>query len=131
MSVHRLSSFLAPVTVAAVLLAGCGSSKPSYCSKVSDLKKSVENLTSVTSVSGLTNQLSTIETKAKDTVNAAKSDFPSETSAVTSSVNALQATVKQLPQSPSAAQIATLTKQAGATVTAVKDLANATSSKCG
>lgn len=131
MSLHRRSSFLAPLAVAAVLLAGCGSSKPSYCSKVSDLQKSVQNLTSVTSVSGLTNQLSTIESKAKETVNAAKSDFPSETSAVTNSLNALQATVKQLPQSPSAAQIATLTKQAGATVTAIKDLASATSSKCG
>jgi len=131
MSLHRLSSLLAPVALAAVLLAGCGSSKPAYCSKVSDLKKSVQALTSVTSVSALTSQLGTIESNAKDAVAAAKSDFPSETTAVKSSLDALQTTVKQLPQSPSAAQIATLAKQAGTALTSVQDLASATSSKCG
>jgi len=130
MSMHRLSSLLAPVAVAAVLLAGCGSSKPSYCSKVSDLKKSVEGLTSVTSVSALTSQLSTIESDAKDVVASAKSDFPSETTAVRSSLDALQTTVKQLPSSPSAAELATVASQAAASFTAVKNLASATSSKC-
>lgn len=131
MSTYRLPSFVAPVAVASVLFAGCGSSKPAYCSKVSDLKKSVQNLSSVTSVSALKTQLSTIENTASEVVNSAKGDFPTETSAITTSVDALRATVKQLPQSPSAAQLATVAQQGSAAVTAFKNFENATSSKCG
>ena len=80
------------VAVALVALAGCGSSKPAYCSDRTNLENSVKNLPSVTSssgISGLQSQLKTIKSDATSLVNAAKSDFPSETSAVKSSVDTL------------------------------------------
>jgi hypothetical protein len=40
-----------------VALAGCGSSKPSYCSKVSDLKSSVQSLSSVNVIQNGTSSL--------------------------------------------------------------------------
>ena len=78
--------------VALIALAGCGSSKPAYCSDRTTLENSVKNLPSVTSssgISGLTSQISTIKSDATSLVNAAKSDFPTETSAVKTSVDAL------------------------------------------
>ena len=41
------------VAVALVALAGCGSSKPAYCSDRTNLENSVKNLPSVTSSSGI------------------------------------------------------------------------------
>ncbi len=70
--------------VALIALAGCGSSKPSYCSDRTNLENSIKNLPSVTSssgISGLKTQITTIQSDATSLVNAAKSDFPTQTSA--------------------------------------------------
>ena len=87
-----------------IALAGCGSSsKPAYCSDRTNLENSVKNLPTVTSssgVSGLKSQLTTIESDATAVVNSAKSDFPSQTSAVKTSVDALQSAVNALPVEP-------------------------------
>jgi outer membrane murein-binding lipoprotein Lpp len=121
-------------SLAVLLLAGCGSSKPGYCSKVNDLKKSVQDLPNVNVVqngtSGLTSALQKVESNAKAVVSSAKSDFPNETSALSNSLNGLAQAIKNLPSSPTAGQIATIAGQASATVTAVKNFSNATSSKC-
>jgi hypothetical protein len=128
-----------PVPVAAVaavvliVLAGCGSSKPAYCSDRSNLENSVKNLPSVTSssgVSGLKSQLGTIQNDATTLVNSAKSDFPTETTAVKSSVNALATAVKALPSSPSTAQIAALGVSAANVTSSVKSFADNSKSKC-
>ena len=116
-----------------IALAGCGSSKPAYCSDRTNLENSVKNLPSVTSssgVSGLKSQLTTIESDATAVVNSAKSDFPSQTSAVKTSVDALQSAVKALPSSPSASQIAAIGLDAKAVVSSVKSFSDASSSKC-
>ena len=71
--------------VALVALAGCGSSKPAYCSARTNLENSVKGLTNLNSssgVSGLKAQLSKIETDANTVISQAKSDFPSQTSAI-------------------------------------------------
>lgn len=57
-------------------------------------------------------------------------DFPSETSAITSSLDALKTSVAALSASPSAAQIATVTKDAGNLVSSVTSFTNASKSKC-
>jgi hypothetical protein len=121
------------ITVTAAL-AGCGSSKPAYCTHRSDLENSIKGLTSLnvsSGISGLKSQLTKIRTDATALVNSAKSDFPSETSAISSSVNALDTAVKALPSSPSAGQVATVAGAAVNVVNSVKTFTDATSSKCG
>ena len=125
---------LAFATAAAVVaLAGCGSSKPAYCTDRTNLGNSVKGLTSLTAssgISGLKSQVATIQGDATTLVNSAKSDFPSQTSAITSSVDALKSAVAALSSSPSAAQIATVTKDAASVVSSVKSFMDASSSKC-
>ena len=80
-------------TAAIVALAGCGSSKPAYCTDRTNLNNSIKGLTSLTAssgISGLKSQVNMIQSDATAVVNSAKSDFPSETSAITSSVDALK-----------------------------------------
>ncbi len=119
--------------VALIALAGCGSSKPSYCSDRTNLENSIKNLPSVTSssgISGLKTQITTIQSDATSLVSAAKSDFPTQTSAVKSSVDALQSALKALPSSPSATQIAALAADASSVVSSVKSFVDTSKSKC-
>ena len=114
---------------AAVALAGCGSSKPAYCTDRTNLQNSVKGLTS-SGISGLKSQLKQIQSDASTLVSSAKGDFPSETSAITSSVNTLKSSVTALPSSPSAAQIAIVTRDAAGVVSSVKSFVDASNSKC-
>jgi hypothetical protein len=120
-------------TVALFALAGCGSSKPAYCSDRTNLENSVKNLPSSVSsngISSLPSEVTTIKNDATKVVSAAKSDFPSETSAVKSSVDTLQSAVKALPSSPSATQIAAVAANAASVVSSVKSFTDASKSKC-
>ena len=119
--------------VALIALAGCGSSKPGYCTDRTNLESSIKGLTSLngsSGISGLQSQLKTIQSDANALVSSAQSDFPSETSAIKSSVDSLESAVKALPSSPSAGQIATIAVNAASVVSSVKTFTDATSSKC-
>lgn len=119
--------------VALIAVAGCGSSKPAYCSDRTNLENSIKTLPSVTSssgISGLKTQITTIQSDATSLVNAAKSDFPSDTSAVKSSVDTLASAVKALPSSPSATQIAAIAADAASVTSSVKSFVDASKSKC-
>jgi outer membrane murein-binding lipoprotein Lpp len=124
------------LVAAALIAAGCGSSnsKPAYCSDVSNLKKSVDNLKSVQLKSGALSTLQTnleeVQSDANAVVSSAKQDFPSQTSALESSVSSLSTAIKQLPSSPTAQQLASLVPRISSTVTAAKNLESATSSAC-
>lgn len=110
---------------------GCG--KPQYCSDLSTLQTAVKNLpSSATSggVSGLESQLKTIQSDATALSASAKSDFPSETNNVTSTIGQLEASIKELPSKPSAAQLATVGINASAVVNSVQAFQNATSKDC-
>lgn len=61
----------------------------------------------------------------------AKSDFPTETSALKSSIDTLSTTVKEAASSHSVATIAQIPTQPSAVVTAVNNFQSATNSKCG
>jgi hypothetical protein len=120
--------------VGLVALAGCGSSKPAYCTDRSNLENSIKGLTSLnvsSGITGLQSQLKKIQTDATALVSSAKGDFPSETSAIKSSVAALESAVKAVPSSPSAGQIATVAAAGSNVVSSVKSFTDATSSKCG
>jgi len=115
-------------------LAACGSSKPSYCSAVSDLESSIKAIPSTNIVesglNGLKSALSKVQSDAQTAINEAKGDFPNETTALKSSVDALSATVKNAVSSPTPATIAEIPAQASAVVTAVESFQSATKSKC-
>ncbi|HKG02159.1 MAG TPA: hypothetical protein VKB03_03190 [Conexibacter sp.] len=119
---------------ALVALTGCGGGgKPDYCADRDKLESSIKDLSNLSfsgGLSGLQSQLRTIQSNATTLVDSARSDFPSETRAISSSVNAFASDVRTLPSSPSPSQVASLATDAGAVVTAVKDFADATSSNC-
>ena len=125
---------VALLATVAVVVAGCGgSSKPAYCSDLSTLKSDVKDVsvpTSSSDVSELKSQFKTIQSDATALVNSAKSDFPSETSAIKSSVDTLASAVKALPSSPSTTQIAAVVSDAAGVASSVNSFSDAASSKC-
>ena len=131
----RLGLIVATVAaIALVVLVGCGSGKPSYCSERTKLENSIKGVTSLKLsgiISGLQSQVKTIQSDATSLVNSAKSDFPSQTNAVKTSVNALSSAVMALPSNPSATQIATVATSAAGVASSVKSFVDASSSKCG
>ena len=134
---HRRRAPAVAVTLvlafAAPLGAGCGSSKPSYCSKVDELELAVKDLGEIDlskGVSSVTSALSNVQSSANAAVDAAKKDFPTETGRIQSSVSTLKTAVDQVPSSPSAAQIATLALDVRSVVSAVDGFVSETKKKC-
>lgn len=126
-------SFLAVL----VVLAGCGSSKPAFCSQVSELENSIKALGSLNAqsgISGLETALAKIDTNAKTVVSSAKSEFPTQTAAIEKSVTALEATAKEVAGATSTqartTAISKLPGQVSAVGTAFSEFSNATKSKC-
>jgi hypothetical protein len=131
----KTAQAVAAVVLSATAIAACGgSSKPSYCSSVSTLESSIKALPSTNviqnGVSALESAVSKVQTEAQTAVNDAKSDFPTETSALKSSVDTLSATVKKAVSSPSPATLVQLPAQVSAVVTAANNFQSATKSKC-
>ena len=87
--------------VAAVTLPGCG--KPEYCAKKTEFNSSVTTLTSVSRTPPDPTEISTDITNVQDAgtsmINAAKSDFPSQSTALENAVNDVVATGKTLTTS--------------------------------
>ena len=67
-----LAVTLCVVAVSALLVTGCGESKPSYCSKVSGLESSVKDLGNVDVVKNGTAGVKDALTKVKDNLAAVK-----------------------------------------------------------
>jgi hypothetical protein len=133
--ISRLPWILLVLAIAASVAVGCGGSdKPAYCSNVSDLKQSVDDLKGVKiergALSTLRTDLQKVQSNANAVVSSAKQDFPSQTSALKSSVSSLSTAVKQLPASPTAQQLVPLVLMVRSVVTAAKGLGSATSSAC-
>ena len=120
---------------AALLATGCGGSdKPAYCSNVSDLQQSVNDLRGVKlergALSTLQTDLKKVQSNANAVVSSAKEDFPSQTSALKSSVSSLSTAVSQLPTSLTGPALAALVPMVRSVVTAANGLKSATSSAC-
>ncbi len=132
---RKSSATVAALVLCAAAIAACGgSSKPSYCSSVSNLKSSIKALPSTnivaTGLNGLESAVTKVQSDATTAINAAKSDFPTETSALKSSIDTLSTTVKEAASSHSVSTIAQIPAQASAVVTAVNNFQSATNSKC-
>jgi hypothetical protein len=122
------------LAIGIVALVGCSSSKPAYCTDRSNLQNAVNGLKSLNASSGTSawkSQVQMVQSAATALVNSAKSDFPSQTSAITSSVDALNSSVAALSSSPSAAAVVTVTTDASSVQSSVKNFTDATSSQCG
>jgi hypothetical protein len=127
------------LVAAAIAIVGCGSSGatstgPSFCSSLTTLKTSVKALPTTDVIKNGTNALKTatdtVVKNAHQVVDAAKHDFPNETEAITTSVNALQKTVKDIEPSASPALVAQAVGNAASVTLAVKNFASSASPKC-
>jgi Flp pilus assembly protein TadD len=124
------------VCIAALVLvvAGCGgSSKPAYCSARADLENSIKAVSSLSpssGVSALEAQFQKIKTDANKVVSQAKSDFPTETSALRTSVDTLTHAVDGLRANPSTSEIAKVAGAVSGVVTSAKSFVDASHSKC-
>jgi hypothetical protein len=125
---------LSAVALIAVAVGACGSSQPGYCGDRQDLRDAVDQLTEVNvradGVGAIRDQLRTIQADAKTLTASAQSDFPEETSAISSSVDGLASVVQDVPSSPGAADVARIGAGVAATVKAVKAFDAATSEAC-
>ena len=135
--VHPAARLIARVLCAAlvglVALAGCGGSKPAYCSARANLQNSVQQATSLSPSSGVATlqaQFKKVQTDANAVVSQAKGDFPTETSAIKSSVEALASAVSGLKTNPSASHIATVASAAASVVSSFQNFVDASKSKC-
>ncbi|MFL5817802.1 MAG: hypothetical protein ACJ76L_09380 [Conexibacter sp.] len=119
---------------ALVAVTGCGGGgKPGYCADRDALETSIKDLGNLSlsgGLSGLQSQLRTIQTNATQLVDSARSDFPSETSAINSSLSTLRTDVQQLPSSPAPKQLAAIAVEAKSVVTSVQAFKKASDSKC-
>lgn len=125
---------LIALTATAVVATGCGDSKPEFCSNVSELEESVDELGNVQLESGA---LATVQADLKEVqenvdavVSSAKEDFPSETGALESSLSGLSKAIDELPPSPTTEQLLSLTPEIGGLVKATEEFVNATESAC-
>jgi hypothetical protein len=110
-----------------------GSGKPSYCSELDNLKQSITDLSQIKVIQNGTNAVKAgfdkVKNNANATIDAAKSDFSSETSALKSSITKLGNSVSDLSSSPLTAAAA-IPGEVSAVKTATENLVNATRSKC-
>jgi len=114
----------AAVLVLAALAAGCGSSKPAYCTDASQLKTSVQDLGNVTvnvnDLSSVQTAVNKVQADATKFASDAKSAYPSQTTALKNSVSGLETAVKSAKATPSVTSVAAV----GSSVTQVKTAAS-------
>jgi hypothetical protein len=138
-SVFALRSRLAVAgvlgVVTAAALAGCGSSsKPAYCTDVTNFKNSVDQLKNdLKTPTALPAQIAKVSSTGQTALSAVKTNFAPETSAVKTSLAALENSAKQLTSSSTRLAAATaIPAQTQALVASVQSLADAAKSgKCG
>jgi hypothetical protein len=97
-------------------------------------QNSVNSLKSVqlggNTASTLKTDLQKVQSNANAVVSSAKQDFPSQTSALESSVTSLSTSVKALPPAPTPQQLVPIKAEVASTVSAADSLKSATSSAC-
>jgi len=127
----------AAVLVLATLATGCSSSsssKPAYCAAASQLKTSVQNLGNVNinvhDLSSVNTAVSKVQADAKTFVSEAKSAYPSQTTALKTSVSGLQTAVKSAQAQPSVTTVAAVVSSVTQVKTAADNAQTAVKGKC-
>ena len=124
----------AAVLVLSGLAAGCGSSKPAYCTAASQLKTSVHDLGNITvnihDLSSVSTAVSKVSSDAKTFASEAKSAYPSQTTALKNSLSGLQAAVKSARGQPSLTTVAAVVSSITQVKTSAGNLQSAAAGKC-
>jgi hypothetical protein len=132
---HGAAALVAGLAVPALLICACGSSKPAYCAKTSELKSAVSALAHVDlakeGIAGAEAAVHRVQHSATGVVEAAKSEFPHQTEAIEQAAKEFGESVKAVsqPQKQSSA-VAQIPAEIVALGAAVNDFASATKSKC-
>ena len=127
---------LLPVAALALsgFTAGCGSSKPAYCTAASQLKTSVQDLGNVTvnvhDLSSVNTAVSKVQADAKTFASEAQSAYPSQTTALKTSLSGLQTAVTSAMGQPSLTTVAAVVSSVTQVKTAASALQSAASGKC-
>jgi hypothetical protein len=133
-STRRWLLLPAAVLVLSGLAAGCSSSKPAYCTAASDLKTSVQDLGNITinvhDLSSVNTAVSKVQADAKTFASEAKSAYPSQITALSTSLSGLQAAVTSAIGQPSLTTVAAVVSSITQVKTAAGNLQNAASGKC-
>jgi hypothetical protein len=132
-SARTIRNGLAALTGAAVLLAGCGgSSKPAYCSDVTNFEHAVTQLKSVSSPSALVSETKKVVSSGQTAIAAVKTSLAPETGALKDSITTLANSVKELSSSGArASALQRIPAEVTAVGTAADNFANAAKPKCG
>ena len=136
LTMHRNLAAVAAIASLATAVSACGgsSSKPGYCQDRTNLQNSISGLTDIKLGTGAVSQLSTqldkVRSDAQTLVSSAKSDFPTETSAITRSIDNLQTSIKATSSSPSASDVLAIGAGVKDVADAIKSFNQATSDKC-
>jgi hypothetical protein len=126
--VARLTVIVVLALTGAGILAGCGgSSKPAYCSDLTNFKNAVAQIkTTTSSPSALVSQLKTVASTGQAAISAVKTNLAPETTAVKNSLAALENSAKQLTSSSTrGAAITAIPSEVDAVRTAADNLDNA------
>lgn len=128
----RIAALVAGLAVPALLVCACGSSKPAYCVKSDELKSAVSALThlnlSKEGVAGAEAALRKVQSSATALVEAAKSEFPKQTEAISTSAKELADSVKAASTNSSA--VAAIPAEIVALGSAANSFISETKSKC-
>jgi hypothetical protein len=124
----------AAALVLATLAAGCGSSKPAYCDDASQLKTSVNDLGNVTinvhDLSSVNTAVSKVQADAKKLVTDVKSAYPSQTTALKTSLSGLETAVKSAMAQPSVTTVAAVVSSVTQVKTAADNVQTAVKGTC-
>jgi hypothetical protein len=131
---HRWALVLAAALVLATVAAGCSSSKPAYCTAASQLKTSVQDLGNINinvhDLSSVNTAVSNVQADAKKLASDVKSAYPSQTTALKTSLSGLQAAVKSAMAQPSLTTVAAVVSSVTQVKTAAGNVQTAVKGKC-
>jgi hypothetical protein len=125
-----IAAVLAAAIAVSVSVSACGSSKPKYCSDVTDLQKSLGDFDVSGGLSSVKTQLQGIKSDTDQLISSAKSDFPQQTSAVRTALNRLSTTGQAAVAAPTPANLRAAGADARSLVNAVDTFSSDTKSKC-
>ena len=131
---RRWALLPAAVLVLSGLAAGCSSSKPAYCTDADQLKTSVQDLGNVNinvhDLSSVNTAVSKVQADATAFASDAKSAYPSQTTALKTSLSSLETAVKSAMGQPSVTTVAAVVSSVTQVKTAAGNVQTAVKGKC-
>jgi hypothetical protein len=131
---RRWALLPAAALVLSGLAAGCSSSKPAYCTDADQLKTSVQDLGNVNinvhDLSSVNTAVSKVQADATTFASDAKSAYPSQTTALKTSLSSLETAVKSAMAQPSLTTVAAVVSSVTQVKTAADNLQTAAKGTC-